>query len=49
MIGASANSDERLPHFSERTVLIQQAFRLEWLTVVLTHICEALHLFPWMR
>src|ERR1700674_2959014 len=33
MIGASANSHERLPHFSERTVLIQQAFRLEWLTV----------------
>ena len=30
MIGASARSDEHLP---ERTVLIRQAFRLEWLTV----------------
>src|SRR6202049_2149352 len=33
MIGASAKSDEHLPEVSERTVLIQQAFRLEWLTV----------------
>src|SRR6202011_2442789 len=33
MIGASARSDEHLPEVSERTVLIQQAFRLEWLTV----------------
>src|SRR6266849_3434895 len=33
MIGASARSDERLPQVPERTVLIQQAFRLEWLTV----------------
>jgi hypothetical protein len=49
MIGASARSDKRLPQVPDRTVLIQQAFRLEWLTVVLTHICEALHLFPWMR
>jgi divalent metal cation (Fe/Co/Zn/Cd) transporter len=33
MIGASARSDERLPQVPDRTVLIQQAFRLEWLTV----------------
>src|SRR6202049_1250985 len=33
MIGASAKSDEHLPEVSERTVLIRQAFRLEWLTV----------------
>src|ERR1700674_2349190 len=33
MISASARSDKRLPHVPERTVLIQQAFRLEWLTV----------------
>jgi divalent metal cation (Fe/Co/Zn/Cd) transporter len=33
MSGASARSDERLPQVLERTVLIQQAFRLEWLTV----------------
>jgi divalent metal cation (Fe/Co/Zn/Cd) transporter len=33
MIGASARPDEHLPHVPERTVLIQQAFRLEWLTV----------------
>jgi hypothetical protein len=33
MISASARSDERLPQVPERTVLIQQAFRLEWLTV----------------
>src|ERR1700674_3245268 len=33
MTGASASVDERLPHVPERTVLIQQAFRLEWLTV----------------
>jgi divalent metal cation (Fe/Co/Zn/Cd) transporter len=33
MTGAPARSDERLPHVLERTVLIQQAFRLEWLTV----------------
>jgi hypothetical protein len=33
MIGASAGPDERLPHVPERKVLIQQAFRLEWLTV----------------
>src|ERR1700680_1671983 len=33
MIDASARSDERLPQVPERTVLIQQAFRLEWLTV----------------
>jgi divalent metal cation (Fe/Co/Zn/Cd) transporter len=33
MIGASARSDEHLPEVSERTVLIRQAFRLEWLTV----------------
>jgi divalent metal cation (Fe/Co/Zn/Cd) transporter len=33
MIGASARSDERLSQVPERTVLIQQAFRLEWLTV----------------
>jgi divalent metal cation (Fe/Co/Zn/Cd) transporter len=33
MIGASARSDERLPQVAERTVSIQQAFRLEWLTV----------------
>jgi hypothetical protein len=32
-MAASARSDERLPHVAERTVLIQQAFRLEWLTV----------------
>src|ERR1700724_4199564 len=30
MIGASARSDEHLP---DRTVLIRQRFRLEWLTV----------------
>jgi hypothetical protein len=33
MISATAKSDERLPQVHERTVLIQQAFRLEWLTV----------------
>jgi divalent metal cation (Fe/Co/Zn/Cd) transporter len=33
MTGAPARSDEHLPHVPERTVLIQQAFRLEWLTV----------------
>src|SRR6202011_2537201 len=33
MIGASARSDEHLPEVSERTALIQQAFRLEWLPV----------------
>jgi divalent metal cation (Fe/Co/Zn/Cd) transporter len=33
MISASARSDERLPQVPERTILIQQAFRLEWLTV----------------
>ena len=33
MIGASAKSDEHLPEVPERTVLIRQAFRLEWLTV----------------
>src|ERR1700730_17239805 len=33
MIGASARSDERLPQVPNRTILIQQAFRLEWLTV----------------
>src|ERR1700730_12491736 len=33
MTGASARVDERLPQVSERTALIQQAFRLEWLTV----------------
>jgi divalent metal cation (Fe/Co/Zn/Cd) transporter len=33
MIGTSARSDERLPQIPERSVLIQQAFRLEWLTV----------------
>ena len=33
MISASARSDERLPQVPERAVLIQQAFRLEWLTV----------------
>src|SRR6266849_8465669 len=33
MIGASAKSDERLPEVPERTVLVQRAFRLEWLTV----------------
>jgi len=33
MIGASARSDEHLPEGPERTVLIRQAFRLEWLTV----------------
>jgi divalent metal cation (Fe/Co/Zn/Cd) transporter len=33
MIGAHANSNRRLPQVSERTALIQQAFRLEWLTV----------------
>src|SRR5216684_6788027 len=33
MIGPSARSDKRLPQVPERTVLIQQAFRLEWLTV----------------
>src|ERR1700692_265912 len=33
MIGASARSDEHLPEVPERTVLIRQAFRLEWLTV----------------
>jgi hypothetical protein len=33
MISASARSDERLLQVPERTVLIQQAFRLEWLTV----------------
>jgi hypothetical protein len=30
---ASARFDQRLPRVPERTVLIQQAFRLEWLTV----------------
>jgi divalent metal cation (Fe/Co/Zn/Cd) transporter len=33
MTGASARLDERLPHAPERVVLIQQAFRPEWLTV----------------
>src|ERR1700688_2340860 len=33
MIGASARSDEHLPEVPEQTVLIRQAFRLEWLTV----------------
>jgi hypothetical protein len=33
MIVASASFDERLPQVPERTVLIQEAFRLEWLTV----------------
>jgi len=33
MIGASARSDEHLPEVPERTVLIRQVFRLEWLTV----------------
>ena len=33
MTGASARFDERLPQVPARTVLIQQAFRLEWLTV----------------
>ena len=33
MISASKRSDERLPQVPERAVLIQQAFRLEWLTV----------------
>ena len=33
MTGAPVRSDERLPHVPERAVLIQQAFRLEWLTV----------------
>src|SRR5450759_4761667 len=33
MTPAPARSDERLPHIPERTVLIQSAFRLEWLTV----------------
>src|ERR1700674_1090429 len=33
MTGASASVDERLPQVPKRTVLIQQAFRLEWLTV----------------
>ena len=33
MTGASTRFDERLPQVSARTVLIQQAFRLEWLTV----------------
>src|SRR5580704_17923606 len=33
MTGASARFDQRLPQIHERTALIQQAFRLEWLTV----------------
>jgi hypothetical protein len=33
MISASAKSDERPPQVPERTVLITQAFRLEWLTI----------------
>src|SRR6202140_2752623 len=33
MISASARPDERLHQVPERTVLIQRAFRLEWLTV----------------
>jgi hypothetical protein len=33
MIGTSATSDAHLPPVPGRTVLIQQAFRLEWLTV----------------
>ena len=33
MTGAPARSAERLPHDPERTLLIQVAFRLEWLTV----------------
>src|SRR5665213_183953 len=33
MMGASAQLDERLPQVPERTVLVRQAFRLEWLTV----------------
>ena len=33
MTDASARFDDRLPQVSARTVLIQQAFRLEWLTV----------------
>ena len=33
MTDATARSDKRLPHVPERTVLIQSAFRLEWLTV----------------
>src|SRR6266581_9004820 len=33
MTGAPARFDERRPQVPERTVLIQQAFRLEWLTV----------------
>src|SRR5579872_3199731 len=33
MTGASTSFDEGLPHVPERTVVIQQAFRLEWVTV----------------
>jgi divalent metal cation (Fe/Co/Zn/Cd) transporter len=33
MTGASARLDERRPQVPDRTVLIQYAFRLEWLTV----------------
>jgi hypothetical protein len=33
MTGAPARSAERLPYVPERTVLIQSAFRLEWLTI----------------
>jgi divalent metal cation (Fe/Co/Zn/Cd) transporter len=33
MTGAAARFGEPLPHVPERAVLIQQAFRLEWLTV----------------
>src|SRR6202521_383696 len=33
MTGAFARFDERPPQAPERTVVIQQAFRLEWLTV----------------
>jgi divalent metal cation (Fe/Co/Zn/Cd) transporter len=33
MTVASARFDERLPQIPERTVLIQKAFRLEWLTI----------------
>src|ERR1700682_3223745 len=33
MSSASARSDKRLPQVPERVVLIQQAFRLEWLTL----------------
>src|ERR1700730_18235580 len=41
MTVVSARFDQRLPQVPERTVLIQKAFRLEWLTIALM-VIEAL-------